>query len=130
MNNVYYILDASALLAMLHDEPGAKQTIECIAKGSAISAVNYCEVLGKCVELGISAEQFVQMFKNFHLPVLDFNELLARRAGALKSVASQFGLSLGDRACLALACEYKVPAVTTDRVWKQLGEDFNVFLIR
>ena len=130
MNNVHYILDASALLAMLHDEAGAEQTKECMIKGAAICSVNYCEVIGKCVEVGIDSEKFVEVFKSLNLPVVDFNELFARRAGELKAAGSQFGLSLGDRACLVLAREFNVPAVTTDRAWAELGKNFNVFLIR
>ena len=130
MNNIQYVLDASALLALFHAEKGASAVAGCLENGSAICAVNYCEVLGKCIMLGLSEGAMAAAFDGLNLSILPFDVLLARKAAELRTVTDQYGLSLADRACLALARMLGVPAVTADRVWSNLGVGYKVIQVR
>lgn len=114
------ILDASAVLAVLNGEPGEKKVIPILAE-SAISAVNLTEVAAKLLEAGMdeaSARLAVSVLGIG--AVVDFTEDLAWEAARLRPLTKQYGLSLGDRACLALAIKLKFPAVTADKEWSKL----------
>jgi PIN domain nuclease of toxin-antitoxin system len=125
-----YILDASALLALLNDEKGGEQVEEAIALGAAISTVNVAEVVSKLSNDGIPETTISQMLGLPGLEIVDFNRLLAHQTGMLRPLTKQMGLSLGDRACLALARMCNLPVLTTDRVWKDLSLDIIVRVIR
>lgn len=125
-----YILDASALLALLNDERGSEQVEEAIALGAAISAVNVAEVVSKLSDNGIPETTISQMLGLPGLEIVDFNRLLAYQTGVLRPLTKRMGLSLGDRACIALAKVRNLPVLTTDRVWKDLSPDIVVQLIR
>lgn len=114
------ILDASAILAVLNGEPGEKKVIPILAE-SAISSVNLTEVAAKLFETGMdeaSARLAVAVLGIGE--IVSFTEDLAWEAARLRPLTKQYGLSLGDRACLALAVKLKVPAVTADKEWSKL----------
>ena len=124
------VLDASALIALFHQEPGSDKVAQAIEEGAVISTVNLSEVASKLTELG-TPETLIQTAINvLELTLVDFNAELAYKAGFLRSLTKNAGLSLGDRACLALAQHLNLPALTTDRVWKDLLPDITVQLIR
>jgi PIN domain nuclease of toxin-antitoxin system len=119
------VLDSSARLALLNGEPGADEVIEALARGARVSSVNYCEVLGKLVDAGVpaaDAERALEAARALEsaLEIVGFDREHARAAAALREATRARGLSLGDRACLALARALGVPAVTADRSWKGL----------
>ena len=114
------ILDASAVLAVLNGERGEKKVIPILAE-SAISAVNLSEVAAKLLETGMdetSARLAVSVLGIGE--IIDFTEDLAWEAARLRPLTKQYGLSLGDRACLVLAIKLKVPAITADKEWSKL----------
>ena len=114
------ILDASAILAVLNGESGQKKVIPLLAE-SAISSVNLSEVAAKLLEAGMdesSARLAVSVLGIGE--IIDFTEDLAWEAARLRPLTKQHGLSLGDRACLALAIKLKIPAVTADKEWAKL----------
>lgn len=114
------VLDASAVLAVLNGEPGEENVIPILAE-SAISTVNLTEVGAKLLEAGMdeaSAQIAVSVLGIGE--VMDFDEDLAWETAKLRPLTKQHGLSLGDRACLALAMKLKVPAVTADKQWSKL----------
>jgi PIN domain nuclease of toxin-antitoxin system len=114
------ILDASAVLAVLNGERGEKKVIPILAE-SAISSVNLTEVAAKLLEAGIDeagAQLAVSILGIGE--IVDFTEDLAWEAARLRPLTKQHGLSLGDRACLALAMKLKIPAVTADKEWSKL----------
>lgn len=114
------VLDASAVLAILNSERGEKKVIPLLAE-SVINAVNLSEVAAKLLEAGMdeaSAQIAVSVLGIGE--VADFTEGLAWDAARLRPLTKQYGLSLGDRACLALAIKLKVPAVTADKEWSKL----------
>jgi PIN domain nuclease of toxin-antitoxin system len=117
------ILDASALLALLQGEPGAPAVIEAIEAGAAISTVNFSEVLAKLTERGDHVRSTVAVIRKAveradgGLRIESFTEEDGIEAADLRPRSKRQGLSFGDRACLALAARFEVPAVTADRDW-------------
>ena len=123
------VLDASALLAVIEDEPGA-ETVEDTLADSAISAVNFSEVVAKLVDRGFGNEAVVARMNAFSLAVHAFDAVQAWRAGLLRRETRARGLSLGDRACLALAEALEAPAMTMDRSWAALDLEVQVIVPR
>lgn len=114
------ILDASAVLAVLNGERGEKKVIPILAE-SAISSVNLTEVAAKLLETGMDEDSARLAVSVLGIgEVVDFTEDLAWKAARLRPLTKQYGLSLGDRACLALAIQIKVPVITADKEWSKL----------
>ena len=110
------VLDSSAVLAVLNNEPGADAVLA-LLDDAVLSTVNYAEVVTKLIERGSSSNQAQAALQAIALTTVDFDLGLARRTGELRSETKGRGLSLGDRACLSLAEREGVPAVTGDRNW-------------
>lgn len=127
MNRV--VLDASALLALLRAEPGGEEVAESIP-GAAISAVNLSEVVSKLMERGVPEQAVRSALRGVELEIYPFEEDLAYRTGVLRMATREAGLSLGDRACLALAQQLAAPALTTDRNWRTLEVGIEIRIIR
>ena len=123
------VLDASALLALLNDEPGA-DIVASVLAASAISTLNLSEVVGKLADVGMPATAIREALRDFPLEVVPFDEEQAYEAGLMRPATKGAGLSLGDRACLSLAHRLGLPALTTDRNWKHLQVDVKVSIIR
>lgn len=123
------VLDASAVLAYLHDEPGAAEVGKEL-DGAAVSAVNFSEAAAKLLERGASAAQARAVLESLQVAVVSFDESLAWLAAALRPVTQAAGLSFGDRACLATAQALGVRAVTADRRWARLRAGVQVQVIR
>jgi len=98
--------------------------------GGSISAVNLSEVVAKLVDHGFDADAIAEDLAAMNLDVRSFNQAQAERAGFLRQATRQSGLSLGDRACLALAGELERPAATADKAWVGLDLGIPVELIR
>lgn len=113
------VLDASAVLALLRNEPGADLVAGLIA-GSVVSAVNVTEVVAKLIERGAPAKDAIMITRALPFAIVSHDEELATSAGALWAQTRNVGLSLGDRACLALAARENLPAVTADRRWTEV----------
>ena len=129
------VLDASALLAFLHDEPGADLVGEALVAGAGISAVNWAEALSKFAERGLEPEAVAQDLEDQGIlgPALvihEVDEFLARRIAELRALTKALGLSLGDRTCLALAGRLGLPVLTADRDWLELNLGLDIRLIR
>jgi PIN domain nuclease of toxin-antitoxin system len=114
MNDV--VLDSSALLALLKEEPGGAQVAEIIAT-ARINAVNLAEVVSHFVYAGMPASEVEAMLRPLPLTVIAADAELARLAGRLRAITAVAGLSLGDRFCLAQALRDGLPAWTADRNW-------------
>ncbi|MGA8076364.1 MAG: type II toxin-antitoxin system VapC family toxin [Xanthobacteraceae bacterium] len=123
------VLDSSAILAVLNDEPGA-DAVEAMLDDAVISTVNYSEVIAKLVERGSTFAHVRYALRSIALITVDFDIALAQRTGALRAETSRRGLSLGDRACLALAEREGIPAMTGDRTWLGAVSGVEVLLIR
>ncbi|MBT9097911.1 type II toxin-antitoxin system VapC family toxin [Methylovulum psychrotolerans] len=124
------ILDASALLAWLQEEPGADITQSAILNKAAISTVNWAEVIEKAIAHGINIDNLDDELAELGLSFIDFDRRQAYIAGDLRQKTKTQGLSLGDRACLALAIHLNLPVLTADKIWQQLNIGVSVQLIR
>ncbi len=110
------VLDASAVLALLFEEPGA-EVVRAQLRTGVIGAANLAEVLAKLSDHGLPAVEAVRAVTILGLEVAPMTEAQAGRSAELRSLTRAVGLSLGDRACLALAAELGVLALTADRSW-------------
>lgn len=129
------VLDASALLAYLRDEPGADVVTEAIAEGGAISAVNLAEVLATVATRGSDPAELVEKLVRRGLlegalAVVPFTTADAIEAARLRPLTRAEGLSLGDRSCLALARRLGAVALTADRAWVGLAVEVKMRQIR
>ncbi len=124
------VLDASALLALLHEEPGYETVADAVAAGAAISTVNLSEAVAKLSDAGMPEAVIREVLGSLGLEVVSFDNELAYIAGLLRSLTKQFGLSFGDRACLALARRRQLPALTSDRAWESLSLDVTIRVVR
>lgn len=120
-----YILDSSALLALLHREPG-QDTVESVLEVAGISAVNFCEVIGKLLAVPMDLSTAVEAARATQIAVIPFDDQAACDAAALQPLTKALGLSLGDRACLALARREGTPVLTTDRAWKKIAPKLSI----
>lgn len=123
------VLDASAVLAAFFDEPGADH-VAARMSGALLSAVNYCEVVAKLVDRGAPHDQILEIMAQLDVEVVSMDREQATTAGLLRSETRAAGLSLGDRACLALAISRGGVALTTDRAWSALATPAEVELVR
>jgi PIN domain nuclease of toxin-antitoxin system len=135
LENVTCVLDASALLAYLNDEPGAQVVEDALVRGSAMSAVNMAEVLSKLTEIGEDPDDVTKELERRgllggKLAVFPLTAADAVVIANLHRKTKAHGLSLGDRACLGLALRLRVPAVTADRAWLRLRVAVKVEAIR
>ncbi|MCX7673212.1 MAG: type II toxin-antitoxin system VapC family toxin [Thiobacillaceae bacterium] len=125
-----YVLDASAVLAWLWRETGAKTVEDLLAAGGcAMSSVNLAEVLTKALDKGLPPEQLRTLVGSLELEVLPFEIDDAVEAARLRVPTRHLGLSLADRACLALAKTRGHPAVTADQAWVVAGPAIGVQII-
>jgi len=123
------VLDASAALALIKGEPGA-ETVSQQVPGAHISAVNLAEVVGHLVDHGASLTDLTAVLERLGLIVASCDRASAVDIGLLRSETRRSGLSLGDRACLALARRLGFPALTADKAWSSLDLDVEIRLIR
>ncbi len=125
------VLDASALLAMIREEPGGASVAGAIAR-ARMSAVNFAEVVSYLAYAGVPPAEIEDMLTQLPVVVIDADLELAWMAGRLRNKTAAAGLSLGDRFCLALAARDGLPAWTADRQWRAVSQriDVEVVVIR
>jgi ribonuclease VapC len=123
------VLDSSALLAFVQGEPGG-EIVAAVVGDALMSSVNHAEVVTKLVERTGSLDVARVALGMANVDVVDFDRPQAEQAGLLVKQTRSRGLSLGDRACLALAAREAAPVLTADRIWAMLKLDIEVRLIR
>lgn len=123
------VLDASALLAVIRDEPGAEFVKPAMA-GALMSAVNVSEVIMRSTEKGFSSRLVHALLVAERIEVVAFDMDLALKTAALRQVTRSKGLSFADRACLATAIREKATALTADRAWAGLDLPCPIEVIR
>jgi PIN domain nuclease of toxin-antitoxin system len=122
------VLDASAVLALLQQEPGAEMVSKIMGK-AIISSVNWLEVaskLGRTTPL----EDVLAILEEIQLTVVPFDEAQAVQAFSIEATILPLKISLGDRSCLGLARSRNLPVVTADKIWQKLNIGVEVKLIR
>lgn len=123
------VLDTSALLAFVNGEPGGEMVAEVLGD-AIISTVNFAEAISKLVDRGASIEVARDALSTADYTIVDFDRRQAEMTGALIATTRKRGLSLGDRACLALAQREGLPVLTGDRAWLELISDIEIRLFR
>ena len=123
------VLDSSAVLALLNGERGSDAVRENLAQAT-ISAVNIAEVVTRLARAGEQRGAIQEVLNLLDLTVADFDDGLAKDTGMLVVKTAKAGLSLGDRACLALAAREDLPALTADRAWSNLEIGVEVRFVR
>lgn len=123
------VLDSSAILAVFFNEPGAEIVLP-ILDGALLSTINLAEVHTRMLDRGASTQQAWNWITRLQCEVCYFTNAHARAAAELRPATRPFGLSLGDRACLALAIERKATVYTTDKVWKKMSLGIEIEVIR
>lgn len=123
------ILDASAVIALLRREKGADLVASAVP-GAVISAVNLSEVASWLSDAGAGEQEIRDTLDGFDLKLRAFDHESAFMAANLRRMTREKGLSLGDRACLALAKDMALPVFTADRLWAELDIGVDVQLIR
>ncbi len=118
-------LDSSAVIAVIRGEQGADQVTRHL-KGGLLSTANYAEVVGVLLRHGGTPEDTRAVLAELPIRLVPLDEELAFRAGALEPATRRAGLSLGDRACLAVAQRFGVPALTGDRMWLEVTRELGI----
>jgi ribonuclease VapC len=126
------ILDASALIAFLHNEPGAEAVVDAITATAAVSVVNWAETLSKVAADGDDPQHVADSLQTSDSPLIlePLTDADCVEIARLRPLTKAHGLSLADRACLALAKRLEIPVVTADRDWADLNLGATVQLIR
>jgi ribonuclease VapC len=129
------ILDAFALLAYLQDESGSELVATALTQGCLMSAINWSETLSKLAERGQSPEVVTELLTNQGLlnnalVIVPFDAALAQETARLRPITRSIGLSLGDRACLALGLQSQLPVLTSDQIWANSNIGVVVNVIR
>jgi PIN domain nuclease of toxin-antitoxin system len=115
-----FVLDASALLSILQNEPG-QERVNRILDRSRIHAINVAEVIGRLIHVGMPAENAFAVLRDLHLEIDEaFGAAQAEFCGALLGTSRDLGLSLGDCVCITMAAWLGAVAVTSDQSWKRL----------
>ncbi len=123
------VLDASAILAVVFNEPGSDRVLP-LLDGGLLGTVNLAEAHTRLLVRGAGADFAWRRVMALGCEICFFDDQLARIAGELVTQTRPYGLSLGDRACLALAMQRKATVYTTDREWTRLGLDLKIEVIR
>jgi len=117
------------VLALVLEEPGA-DVVEELAEDAALSAVNWAEVWQVARDVGVLVAELRSRVEEYGVSIVPFDPADAERTGDLHHPTRAAGLSLADRACLALAARLGVPAVTADRAWQSLDLGVEIVCIR
>jgi ribonuclease VapC len=123
------VLDASAILAVLRNERG-RDIVQPLMTRARVSSVNLIEILTRLVDLGAPPRIAYTDVSGLGLTIEPVDADLAFEAANLRPLTRAFGLSLGDRACLALARRLQVPVYTADRLWAELNLGIKIVVIR
>ena len=124
------VLDASAVLTYLHDEPGAEMVEEALStKVCHVSAANQAEVITKMLDKGMSPDSASAILAELGYEVLNVTPADGQAAGHLRAATRPLGLSLGDRICLALGHRMQATILTADRPWLQLPKALGLDIV-
>jgi ribonuclease VapC len=127
---VIHVIDASALLAVARGEKGADFVLDLIdTKECVISSVNVAEVATRLIDLGLPPTEADYAIAQFGVSTIDFNHEQALTSAQIRPITRSIGLSLGDRACIALAKLTKGSAVTADKAWADIAEPLGVSIV-
>lgn len=123
------VLDASALLTILFGEAGSEKVLDHLP-GSLLSTVNYAEVVSRAVEVGMMLTEATYHIQRLPIEIVPFDLEHSHLTASLRLVGKPLGLSLGDRACLALGLSRQGVVLTADRQWQKLDIGIEIVVVR
>ncbi|MGH6786888.1 MAG: type II toxin-antitoxin system VapC family toxin [Novosphingobium sp.] len=123
------ILDASAMLALIFDEPGA-DLVAPVARGSSLLSVNFSEVVQRVIAIDGIPERADEAVDRLEINVVPFDRRLGRVTAELRERTAFMGASFADRACLAMGVVTGLPILSSDRDWGKLDLGIDIRLIR
>lgn len=127
------VIDTSAVIALINREEGF-EVVEKHIGNAVISSVNFSEVITvlnrELFETEEERAEGLKLIRNTFSHIIDFDAEQAIIAASFDPITKKYGLSLGDKSCLALAQQQNLPVLTADRVWKDLELDVEIQLIR
>jgi len=123
-----HVLDSSAVLAVIVDEPG-QELVKPLLDSATITAVNACEVVSKLISRGMDTNEAIASVIEMNIEIIAFDDRLAFEAAAILPTTRVLGLSLGDRACIARARLSGAMIVTADKAWKKLGPKLGIEIL-
>jgi ribonuclease VapC len=125
-----HVMDASAILVILRGEPGCDYVQELLqSEECSISSVNMAEVGSKLIDYGLPPEEFPRIARQLQIDIIDFNAEQSIQSAQIRKITRSAGLSLGDRACVALTQLMQGCVVTSDRAWLDISEAAGVKVI-
>lgn len=124
-----YVLDASAILALAFNEPGAER-VAAVLPQAVVSSVNLSEAAAKLIEKGAAPDAARLVLEAMRLEIIPLDWNLGWEAALLRQSTKAMGLSLGDRVCLALAARRNCVALTADRTWSGVSSGPKIEVIR
>jgi ribonuclease VapC len=124
-----HVLDASALIALVHREPGW-EAVQAVLGHSVVCAIHLTESIGKLIRKGGEPRLVERYLRALPMPILPWDEELAWESADIAPLAWTHGISFADRACLALARHLDAVAMTSDTAWRNLNLDVRVVLFR
>lgn len=124
------VLDASALLALLNNESGAERVQMSLDDNAVIGAVNLAETVSVLRDKSIASSDVQNIVEALGIPVVPFDASLAYLSGEIRAVTRDYGLSLGDRACLAIGLRDDHDVLTADRAWSQVANVLDVRIVQ
>ncbi len=123
------VLDASALLAFINQEPGFEKVEQYLAN-AIISSVNVAEVVTVLSSINMQEDVIIGIINDLDLEISNFDQDQAIQTGFLRNKTKHAGLSLGDRACINLGISKNIPVVSADKIWASLDLSSKILLIR
>ena len=124
------VLDASALLALIQDEPGAN-VIKPLLKNAVMSTINVVECLTVLQRFEMLPSEGYCLIQEIIQKIVSFEPYHIQKCAELQSVTKSKGLSLGDRACITLGLHLNLPIYTADKIWSELTvEGADIHIIR
>ena len=127
MSNI--VLDASAVLALINNEKGSDIVLSALPS-AIMCSVNLSEVVSKLTDRGLTETEIRSDLDSFGFRIIDFDRELAYRSGLLRDTTKAFGLSFGDRACLAVGQSLNCEILTSDKAWANLNFPVPITIIR
>lgn len=124
-----FVLDSSALLALLCNEEGA-EVVAKHSRNACISWVNLAEVYAKQKDVNVSESEIDWALEGLQVVTVPFDAPQAKLVGSLQESTRNQGISFGDRACLALAMLRGLPVITAQKKWKELEFNVEIILLR
>jgi PIN domain nuclease of toxin-antitoxin system len=126
-----WVFDASTVICLVKEESGGERALEMLEEGVYVSAINLAELFSWAgLHSELETQDVLDLIEELEIKVVDFGWSLAAASGELVPQTRKYGLSLGDRACLALGKQLGLSVVTCDKVWSQVSVECEVVVLR